>query len=131
MSYGVQTAIMINIYKLENTYPIISWIIFYICVLVLLFVDFSILKMTKQDIIFIFFMIFWLIHLTIYKSSDWLIYPCITAYVLVFLIILYKYYSFKKEQMNKPTIETEKTLPKRLKKIKKQTNQPNNQIKKR
>ncbi len=86
MNYGIETGIMTNIYKLEINYPIVSWIMFYLCALILLFIDFSMLDRKKRDILFL------------YKSNGWLIYPCIVAYILIFGIIIYKYYIFKKDK---------------------------------
>ena len=99
MNYGIQTGIMTNIYKLEINYPIVSWIMFYLCALILLFIDFSILDRKKMDILFLIFMIFWLILLTVYKINGCLIYPCLIAYILIFGIIIYKYYIFKKDKI--------------------------------
>ena len=48
MNYGIQTGIMTNIYKLEINYPIVSWIMFYLCALILLFIDFSMLDRKKK-----------------------------------------------------------------------------------
>lgn len=104
MNYGIETGIMTNIYKLEINYPIVSWIMFYLCALILLFIDFSMLDRKKRDILFLIFMICWLIWLTVYKSNGWLIYPCIVAYILIFGIIIYKYYIFKKDKIENSCI---------------------------
>lgn len=52
MNYGIQTGIMTNIYKLEINYSIVSWIMFYLCALILLFIDFSMLDRKKETYYF-------------------------------------------------------------------------------
>lgn len=100
MKYSYDYVLWKYLGRLATNYPVIYWIVFCIIMSLFLYIfDFNYIKNNKKrDILFLIFMICWLIWLTVYKSNGWLIYPCIVAYILIFGIIIYKYYIFKKDK---------------------------------
>ena len=106
MKYSYDYVLWKYLGRLATNYPVIYWIVFCIIMSLFLYIfDFNYIKNNKKrDILFLIFMICWLIWLTVYKSSGWLIYPCIIAYILIFGIIIYKYYIFKKDKIENSCI---------------------------
>lgn len=106
MKYSYDYVLWKYLGRLATNYPVIYWIV--CCIIMSLFLyifDFNYIKNNKKrDILFLIFMICWLIWLTVYKSNGWLIYPCIVAYILIFGIIIYKYYIFKKDKIENSCI---------------------------
>lgn len=106
MKYSYDYVLWKYLGRLATNYPVIYWIVFCIIMSLFLYIfDFNYIKNNKKrDILFLIFMICWLIWLTVYKSNGWLIYPCIVAYILIFGIIIYKYYIFKKDKIENSCI---------------------------
>ena len=106
MKYSYDYVLWKYLGRLATNYPVIYWIVFCIIMSLFLYIfDFNYIKNNKKrDILFLIFMICWLIWLTVYKSNGWLIYPCIIAYILIFGIIIYKYYIFKKDKIENSCI---------------------------
>ena len=106
MKYSYDYVLWKYLGRLATNYPVIDWIVFCIIMSLFLYIfDFNYIKNNKKrDILFLIFMICWLIWLTVYKSNGWLIYPCIVAYILIFGIIIYKYYIFKKDKIENSCI---------------------------